>query len=287
MITKRSMLRVVPILAFGLLSVASTESAAQRSEIEILSYEIGLSQEFLEEFENRAQDLNIGSAQSRNIIRNLNWQIRELKPGSSSDYQLLSAMGPGAELFTQQLIGFAGQGNVGAAVKQILRKMHDESPPVRRTIAQAFRIPERLGLFYEQTSDIRSEIAILSYETTLSEQFLEEFHQAAENLHIGSARSLDMIKMLSAKIRDLPSRQGAAINAQLSKIAGGDEFARQLVKLVQAGKVEAAVDHALRKMHDEELVVRHALARAFGIPDRLGMLYDELEVLRKETSDKR
>ena len=63
--TTRTITRAVAILACGLSLMATpTASIAQRNEIDILSYETGLSKGFLEQYEEAAQKLNIAPAKS-------------------------------------------------------------------------------------------------------------------------------------------------------------------------------------------------------------------------------
>jgi hypothetical protein len=53
-------------------------STAQRNEFDILSYETGLSKSFLAQFQEAAEKLNIGPAESRRLILTLSGNLRDL-----------------------------------------------------------------------------------------------------------------------------------------------------------------------------------------------------------------
>jgi hypothetical protein len=53
-------------------------STAQRSEFDILSYETGLSKSFLGKFQEAAEKLNIGPAESRRLILQLSEELRDI-----------------------------------------------------------------------------------------------------------------------------------------------------------------------------------------------------------------
>jgi hypothetical protein len=172
------------------------------------------------------------------------------------------------------------QQNIESAVTTVTGNMREDSFVHRRYIAATFRIPARMALLFD--GKIRSEIEILSYETGLSAQFLEEFQRAAQNLNIQSAKSLPIVRMLSAKLTEIVWYGRTRHQLGLMQNSGG--LIGEVVRLVNAGDVQAAVEMILKTMRGESPDARRYIAQTLEIPESTVLIYDELQRLRNGTT---
>lgn len=169
------------------------------------------------------------------------------------------------------------QGDVERAVILVTTTMREGSLAYRHYIAETFGIPLRMALLFD--GKIRSEIEILSYETGLSTQFLEEFQKAAQNLNIEPAESLSIIVMLTGKLTELAWVGPASL--RLSEVLKTSELRSELTRLMKAGDVQTAVEQVLKTMKQENRDLRRYIAQTFGIPESTALVYDELQTLQK------
>jgi hypothetical protein len=155
--------------------------------------------------------------------------------------------------------------------------MRTGSHPMRRYLANTFRIPERMALLYEGSNESRNEIDLLVYELNVSKEFLIQFQQAAGNINIGETQSLRLIKKLVGDLVDLPWSFGGYARRQLYETPGGAEVVVKNKRLLEAGDTEGALVEFLRVLNVQGPEARQHLARIFGIPDRVGLIYNDLK----------
>lgn len=257
------------IFALGLL-LLTTASFAQRNEIDVLSYETGLSSQFLEVYFNSARKLGIGPAEAHSIVTRMAEEIKQLRPGGRAYSRLVDA-----SISPSDILG--GSNAPQAIMLQILNKMRTGSHPMRRYLANTFRVPERMALLHEESSELRDEIDLLTYEMNISKEFLIQFQRAAGNINIGETQSLRLIKKMVGDLVDLPWSFGGYARRQLYETPGGAEVVVKNKKLLEAGDTEGALLELLRLLSVQGPESRQHLARIFGIPDRVALIYGDLK----------
>jgi hypothetical protein len=129
----------------GLRSSAAVSRFQIRSEIALLSYEMGLPTQFIAEFEAAAQNLNVGPTQR--LLTKLTWKLCELEWYGRSRHELNDM---GASWLADDFGKLLKVGDVQAATEKVLKTMKEWNPDARRYSAQAFGIPESTVLIYDE-----------------------------------------------------------------------------------------------------------------------------------------
>jgi hypothetical protein len=254
-------------IVFGLLLFAcpTLGLAERRTNLDLLAYETGLSRDFLEKYQIAAQKLNVGSAESLEIILEVTARLKSITPGDNA-YDWLMQSG------SYEILSLVRQGYLERAVEAVFKKMRLSGPATRVHFAETLHMPLRFSLLFDEQD--RSEIEIQSFETGLPINFLEQFQRAAKN--VGFEESSGIIGSLAARLTDF--RWYGPAQRRLSEI-GASSLAGELVSLMKAGDVQSAVEKVLEAMHHGPRT-RYYMAQAFGIPESATMIYDELLRLR-------
>jgi hypothetical protein len=92
----------------------------------------------------------MGPKESLLILNKLSGGIRDLPWADGWPIFNQLSMMQGSSGFIDRLQGLAKAGDVQSAVEMVLGQMNRESPAARRYIAQAFGIPDRTALIYDE-----------------------------------------------------------------------------------------------------------------------------------------
>ena len=271
-------------------------STTPRGDFAMLSYETGLSESFLAKFEDAAGRLNVGPSEARRTILTLTGNLRDL-PRYGTIYRELqnlgdieldakgqSHFGPEesrhlGERLVNQLQYLVKQQDIERAAMLVISTMREENLIHRRYVAATFQIPVRLALLFDGAT--RSEIEMVSYETGLPTQFLDDFQRAAQNLGVSPTESSRLIKTLTWKLTEISWLGQSRKDLQM---IGASWLANDLGILIKFGDVAGAAEKLLQTMKKWNPEARRYSAQAFGIPESTVLIYDELQRLRKGTT---